>query len=104
MDNNTRALVQQVAEEVATRTVERTLISLGIDQSNPIEVQQDMASLREIRKVMDDPEFQQDLLTLREWRISLNNVKSRGMMTLVALVVSGLAAIAWMGFKTVVGK
>ncbi len=104
MDEQSKALVERTAQKTADMAVQQTLTSLGIDHNNPIEVQRDMASLRELRSIMDDPEFQADMLHIRKWRRSMEKVESKGLMTLVGLVTAGVCAALWVGFKDMIGK
>lgn len=69
----------EVAELVAT-TVRQTLIQLGIDATNPLEMQRD---------------FQH----LREWREAGRELKHKGMMALLGIVLSGAAALLLLGVK-----
>lgn len=77
----------QDAEEqrrLIRQTVEETLLSLGIEVDDPIKVQRD---------------FQH----LREWRETTEALKSNGLMTLLGIVVVGLAGFLWIGFKNSMG-
>lgn len=54
---------------------------------------------------VDDPiEVQKDFQHLREWRNAADSIKKKGMLTLVGLAVSGLAAALWVGLRELVGK
>lgn len=88
------AIVEKVSMDVSTRAVQSTLISLGIDPSNPIEAQKDMAALREIRLTFSDPQFQADMMHLRTWRSNLEQIKSRGTAIVFTLSSLGLAGLA----------
>lgn len=85
MDETTRQLVKSVADEAATEAVRRTLLTLGIDSTNPIETQADMAHLR-------------------QWRKSLSAVKRQGLLTTMGIVVSGILALIWVEFTSKGGK
>lgn len=69
----------EVAELVAT-TVRQTLIQLGIDTANPLEMQADFRHLR-------------------EWREANRELKHKGMMALIGIVLSGAAALILLGVK-----
>ena len=104
MDEKTKAVIREVAEEAANRAVARTLTSLGIDHENPIEVQRDLAALRELRGFIEDPEVQQDLMHLRRWRKAMESVQSKGLMTVAGLLVVGVCAMAVLGVKSWLGQ
>lgn len=104
MDAKTKALIRDVAQQTATETVEKTLISLGIDHDRPIEVQRDMAALREVRDLIDDPEFQKDMLHIRKWRRAMDGVTSKGLLTISGMIMAGIVAAIWMGVKQYVGR
>lgn len=72
-----RALIREVVRE--------TFLMLGVKVDDPIEVQKD---------------FQH----LREWRTTTDFIKSKGLMTLMGILVSGLVAAAWVGIKDFIGK
>lgn len=103
-EQSTEALIRQVAEEAARRSVQSTLTTLGIDHNNPIEIQQDMASLRELRALLHDEETRKDLAYLRSWRIAMSKVQHRGIFTLVGVAVAGLCAALWAGVKLLVSQ
>lgn len=100
MDQQTKTLVNQIAEETAKKAVNQTLISLGIDANNQIDVQKDMMALRELRDLLDDPEIQQDLLHIRKWRKAADAVQFKGFKAAVSFIVLGILGLAWYGFKT----
>jgi len=99
MDDNTRSLVAAVAEEAAKKAVTDTLTSLGVDTRNPFELQKDMASLREMRLLLRDPEFQADLAQMRALRVSKNFIKTTTGKTVLTVLASGLLGIFWFGVK-----
>lgn len=91
-DNNRPGPEQQLqnltpdeARALIRETVRETFLMLGVKVDDPIEVQKD---------------FQH----LREWRTTTGSIKSKGLMTLMGLLVSGLVAAAWVGIKNFVGK
>lgn len=75
--DETRALIREVVRE--------TFLMLGVKADDPIEVQKD---------------FQH----LREWRAATESLKSKGIMTLIGLLVGGLVAAAWVGIKDLIGR
>ena len=68
-------------EIVVELTVKKTLLELGLDTANPIELQRDFAHLR-------------------TWRQSVEEVKRKGFIAAVAIVLSGLLGLLWTAFKT----
>lgn len=68
---------------LVAESVRETLIQLGISSHDPIEMQKDMQHLR-------------------EWRKSMDSVKSKSMLTLLTVVVSGMLAALWVGIKSLV--
>lgn len=67
-------------QDVVRTAVHETLTSLGMDVADPLELQRDLAFVRDLRRASD-------------------TVKTRGILILVGLVVSALAGAAWLGFK-----
>lgn len=90
-------LSEKQVEDMICRTVKQTLLSLGIDHKNPIDTQQDFATLRELRLLFEDPEMQKDLMHVRKWRMSMDNVKSRGLVYIIGLAGLGFVAAVWAG-------
>lgn len=88
-----------IAEVAAKAAVEETLVKLGIDVSNPIKAQQDFMVLREVGKLVMDSEFRKDMELLRTWRMAINDVKSKGIVTLVGILVTGSVALIVAGFR-----
>lgn len=91
--------IRAVAHEAATAAVRSTLLELGIDVDDPIAAQEDFAVLREVGKLVRDPEFRKDIEHTRAWRMALNEVKSKGIATAAGVVVTGGLAMLWLGFK-----
>lgn len=104
MDAQTQALMREIANEAAVAAVAQTLTSLGVDQRHPISVQKDMAALRELRELIEDPETQADLMHLRKWRKTMERVQSKGILTLVGLLITGACAAVWIGLQTKFGS
>lgn len=72
-------------ERIVAESVRQTLIQLGISTLDPLEMQKDMQHLR-------------------EWRKSMENIKSKAMITTLTVFLSGLLAALWLGFKDIIGK
>jgi predicted type IV restriction endonuclease len=75
-DEATKALINDVAEQAADKTVVRTMTSLGVDVSNPLEVQADFQFIRGMRS---------------NW----NSVKSRSIFMAVGLMITGFFTFLW---------
>lgn len=83
-----RPLQNLTAEEARTvirETVRETFLMLGVKIDDPIEVQKD---------------FQH----LRDWRQTTESIKSKGMLTMTGVLLSGLLAAAWVGIKEFLNK
>lgn len=70
-------------ERIVAESVRQTLIQLGISTLDPLEMQKDMQHLR-------------------EWRKSMESIKSKAMLTTLAVFLSGILAAMWLGFKSIV--
>lgn len=91
-----QALMRSMAQEAADEAVKRTLLTLGIDPDNPIQAQRDMATLRELRELVESEEFQKDLLHLRRWRKTMDGVERKGILAALGLMcVGGIAFILY---------
>ena len=77
-------LTPEEARALIREAVRETFLMLGLKVDDPIEVQKD---------------FQH----LREWRSTTERVKAKGMLAIVSVVVSGLAAAIWLGLKEMLG-
>jgi len=75
-------LTRDEIDDVVRRTVKETLTSMGIDAADPIEMQRD---------------FQ----TLRDWRRAGGAIRSKGIMTLIAILTAGALGALWIGVKSV---
>lgn len=91
---------EQDLRRVARESTERTLVALGFDVSRPIEIQKDMATLRELRLLFDETQFREDLLYLRQFRISAQSVKSKSLVVAFGLLLTGLGAALWEGIQS----
>jgi hypothetical protein len=80
MEEKTIALTETELRDMITATVHATLTSIGIDAADPLVMQKDFA-------------------WLREWRESAEEVKRKGLLALVTIVLTALAGAAWMAVK-----
>jgi hypothetical protein len=83
-DDITRLLKEDI-RRVIKETVLETMLVLGIDASHPIE-------------------FQNDMRTLREWRLSSKVVRRGLIMGVIVTILSGAMAAVWIGFKSLISK
>lgn len=93
-----------VVREAVGSAVKETLLSLGIDPTDAIKTQQHMHALREVSHMLDDEEFKADLLHLRKWRKSMDQVSNVGIKTAVGIVVTGFFGMIVFAVKTWLGK
>lgn len=75
--------IQHIAMETAKEAVRQTLLTLGVNASDP----------EAIRKM------QQDFAYLRDWREASGTIKARGFAVLVGIIVSGVAAAVWTAMR-----
>lgn len=69
-------LTREELREVVNQAVEETFIRMGVDASDPIEMQKD---------------FQY----LRDWRTTTEAVKRKSLLTIVGIIVVGMTALIW---------
>lgn len=67
---------EQEIKQIVSRTVEETLLRMGLETSNPMEVQR-------------------DLQHLRAWRQSTEAIKRQSMLAAIGVVTAGLLALVW---------
>jgi hypothetical protein len=73
-------MTEHELKKIVAEAVSETLLQLGIDASDPVEMQKDMAHLR-------------------AWRESVNTVKQQGLVTAVGILVAGMLGLLWLAFK-----
>lgn len=73
-------MTQRELKMLMRDTVNETLLSLGIEYTNPIEMQKDFKSIR-------------------DFRVAQEEIKSEGRKYLVYVFLTGVAALLWLGFK-----
>jgi len=76
MSEGSVTLTEKQLHNLVKETVNETLLTLGMNTNDPIEVQKD---------------FQY----IREFRVGATAVKRRGVMTLVSLLVTAIAGLIW---------
>lgn len=93
-----------LAERAAEQAVRNVLLQIGIDTGDPLEAQKDFYLMRQVAQLASDAEFRKDMEHVREWRLSMDSVKSKGLLTIVGIVASGLLATIWVGLKHLIEK
>ena len=83
-DESTKALINDVAEEAANKTVERTMTSLGVDIDHPLEVQADFRFMRAMR-------------------LTWTSTKSRSLFIALGLMITGFFSFFWAAVKSSMG-
>lgn len=105
MDEQTHQIVEQTAQraaaDAAEKAVKQALASLGVDANDPFEVQRDMLALRELRDMVTSDDFKADMMHLRKWRMAMDGVQNKGMLTIIGIAVSGIGAALWIGFQAI---
>lgn len=76
----TESEIDKMCQMIAEKTVNDTLLKLGMSIGDPLE-------------------FQKDMAFLRGWRQSSESVKRQGFMTAVALFTTGLLGLLYTFFK-----
>ncbi len=103
-----KQLMEKVAEEAAHKTANKVvrefLVTLGIDASDPIAIQKDMAALREMRELIADKDFQSDMAHVRKWRESMEAAKSRSFLAIIGIITTGAMGALWLGAKELLTK
>ncbi len=78
------ALMREIACDAASQAVDQTLLAHGIDPENPLE-------------------FQKDMLHLREWRLRIERIQDKSLMTIVVICIAAAAAVFGLGIKAKLG-
>ncbi|MGI6854449.1 hypothetical protein [Mesorhizobium sp. 1B3] len=73
-------MTQADIRKIVAETVAETLVKLGIDSTDPIELQRDMQHLR-------------------AWRESVETVKKQGIITAVGIIIAGVIGMIWVSIK-----
>lgn len=93
------ALLRNVADEAAEKSVCGMLTAIGLDPKNPIESQ---ACFVRLREMVADPESRADNDWTRRTRRLTQGILGKGIMTAVALGVAGGCKAAWAAFVSAV--
>lgn len=78
--NHTINITTDLVEAIATRAVKQAFRDIGIDDGNAFEMRKDMAHLR-------------------EWRLTCEGVKARGVLAVMSLMITGVVALIILGFR-----
>lgn len=78
-------MTHEELQKLIAEAVRQTLVQMGADPSNPIEMQRD---------------FQH----LRQWRKAGEDLRSEGMLTLLSIFVTGSVALFLVGLRDYFGK
>lgn len=97
-------VAEDASHKIANKVVHEILVTLGIDTTNPIAIQKDMAALREIRELVADKDFQSDMAHVRKWRESMEAAKSRSFLTIIGIITTGAVGAVWLGLKELLTK
>jgi hypothetical protein len=73
-------MTEAEVKRIVAETVEQTLLTLGVDTDDPIELQKDLAHLR-------------------AWRESMETVRKQSLITAIGIVLAGGAGLLWLGLK-----
>lgn len=102
-DSQVKAMVQEAARIAAKEAVRDTLTTLGLDVSDPLEVQKDMASLREMRLLLKSEDFQKDLAQIRALRTSGSFIRTAAGKSIITIVITGVLGLFWFGVQAYFG-
>jgi hypothetical protein len=102
------SLARQAAKEAVHAAIpvaiKQTLLTLGINAEDPIKTQADFATLREVATFARDSEWRKDMEHTRRWRKAVEQASSKGFLTVVGIISTGLAGAAWVGIRAALGK
>lgn len=96
-------LMSKIAQEAATSAVSELFLKLGIDTSDPLAMQRDMQALRKVSTMLEDPETAMDRTYLRELRKTSESIKSKTMLTVIGILVTGFVSATVIGLKAFFG-
>lgn len=76
----TQAEIEAIADRAAKTATAETLKALGIDMAQPFEMQRDFAHLR-------------------SWRLSVEAMRTKTILTAVGILVTGVLGAVWLAIK-----
>jgi hypothetical protein len=80
----TEEQLRSIIHDATKQAVGETFLRLGVEVDDPLEMQKD---------------FQH----LREWRVTTQGMRTKAFLAAAGIIVTGLAASAWMGFQHSIG-
>lgn len=78
-------LTETELKRIVSEGVTEAFLRLGVDSTNPTEMQADFRHLR-------------------EWRQTTSSLKRHGMLTLLGIFIAGSIAALWLGFQALIHK
>ena len=76
----TTEMTETEIRRIVAETVAETLIRMGVDAGDPVEMQKDMQHLR-------------------AWRESISTVKRQSLLTAIGIITTGVVGLIWMAIK-----
>lgn len=67
-------------KKIVAETVAQTLLTLGVDTNDPVELQKDLAHLR-------------------AWRESMETVRRQSLITAIGVITAGVLGLIWLAIK-----
>lgn len=80
LDRETVLEIKEVVREAVAEAVPETLLTMGIDPDQPLEMQK-------------------DFVYLRDWRLTSEAIKKKGILAAVGLMVTGGLGAMYLGLK-----
>lgn len=82
-----------------TTTVREVLESMGFNVEDRLEMQRQMAAVRELTTMMSDENFKADLQHLRSWRLATEKAKTLSFSATLTMITAGILGALWLGIK-----
>lgn len=79
----TDRLTEQEIERIVEKSVRKTLVTMGVDCTDPLEMQRDFQALR-------------------DWRRASESIRSKGVMTVIGILVAGTLGALWVGITHII--
>ena len=92
-------LVNEAARRAAQIAVRDVLLTLGIDTTRHLETQQDFAVLRQVVADRSDPEYDADMIYLRNLRKSSESVRAKGMFAAIGILMTAVGGLLALGLR-----
>ncbi len=91
--------IEKLIKSSIDNAIQENFTRLGIDTRDPFQAQRDFQALRELREMFSDKELAADLIHLRKWRMAMNSVRSKSLLTSVGMILTGVSALFLVGLK-----